>query len=74
MGLRGDAGLGCGLLNLLPMFVEPCEEEYVAPTQAPVAGQDVGRYGGIGMPDMGHVVHVINRRRDVEAVGITHGA
>jgi hypothetical protein len=24
--------------------------------------------------DMRHVVHVIDRRRDVEAVGITHGA
>ncbi len=74
MGLRVDAGFGRGLLNFLSMLIEPGEKEDVASSQAPVASKDVGSHGGIGVSDMRHVVHVIDRRRDVEAVGMTHVA
>ena len=66
MGLRVDAGFGRGLLNFLSMFIEPGEKEDVASSQAPVASEDVGSYGRIGVSDMRHVVHVIDRRCDVE--------
>jgi hypothetical protein len=74
MDLRVDAGFGCGLLNLLSMFIEPREKENVFPSQTPVASQNIGSHGRIGVADMRHVVHVINRGRDVEAVGVTHVA
>ena len=74
MGLRVDAGFGRSLLNFLSMFIEPGEKEDVASSQAPVASKDVGSHGGIGVSDMRHVVHVIDRRRDVEAIGVTHVA
>ena len=67
MGLRVDAGFGRGLLNFLSMFIEPGEKEDVASSQAPVASKDVGSHGGIGVSDVRHVVHVIDRRRDVES-------
>ena len=70
MGLRIDAGFGRGLLNLLPMFIEPGEKEDVASSQAPVASKYVGGHGRIGVADMRHVVHVIDRRRDVESIGL----
>ena len=66
MGLRVDAGFGRSLLNFLSMFIESGEKEDVASSQAPVASQDVGRHGGVGMADMRHVVDVVNRGRDVE--------
>ena len=74
MRLRIDAGLGRCLLNFLPMFIEPGEKEDVTSSQAPVAGKDVGGHGGIGVSDMRHVVHVIDRRRDVEAYWVAHVA
>ena len=70
MGLRVDAGFGCGLLNFLSMFIEAGEKKHVASSQSPVASQHVGSHGGIGVADMRHVVDVINRRRDVKGVGI----
>ena len=69
MGLRVDAGFGRCLLNFLPMFIEPGEKEDVASTQAPVTSKDIGSHGRIGMSDVRHIVHVIDRCRDVEAVG-----
>ena len=74
MGLRVDAGFGRGLLNFLSMFIEPGEKEDVAASQAPVASEDVGSDGRIGVSDMRHVVHVIDRRRDVKGIGMAHVA
>ena len=73
MRLRVDACLGRGLLNFLSMFIEPGEKEDVASSQAPLASKDVGSHGGIGVSDMRYIVHVIDRRRDVEGVRCTHG-
>ena len=73
MGLRIDAGLGRSLLNFLSMFIESGEKEHVATAQAPIASEDVGSHGGIGVSDMRHVVHVIDRRRDVEVLGLLMG-
>jgi hypothetical protein len=72
--LRGNAGFGRGLLNFLSMFIESSKKEDVASSQAPVASKNVGSHGGIGVSDVRHVVHVIDRRRDVETVGVTHVA
>ena len=66
-------GLGRGLLNLLAMFVEPGEKEHVTSTQPPVARQHVGGNGGVGVSDMRHVVHVVDRRRDVKGLWCAHG-
>ena len=74
MDLRVDAGFGRGLLNFLSMFIEPGEKEHVASSQAPVASEDVGGHGGIGVADVRHVVHVIDRRCDVKTIGVTHVA
>ena len=74
MRLRVDAGFGRSLLDFLSMFIEPGEKEDVASSQAPVASEDVGSHGGIGVSDMRHVVYVIDRRCDVETVGVTHVA
>ena len=74
MGLRVDAGFGCGLLNFLSMFIEPGEKEDIASSQAPVASEHIGGHGCIGMADMRHVVHVVDRRRDVKTIGVTHVA
>ena len=74
MDLRVDAGFGRSLLNFLSMFIEPGEKEDIASSEAPIASEDIGSHSGIGMPDMRHVVHVIDRCRDVEGVGSTHGA
>ena len=74
VSLRADAGFGRSLLNFLSMFIEPGQKENLASAQAPVASQNIGGHGRIGVADMRHVVHVINRGRDVEAVGVTHVA
>ena len=74
MGLRVDAGFGRSLLDFLSVFIEPGEKEDVASPETPIASEDVGSYGGIGVSDMRHVVYVIDRRGDVETVGVTHVA
>jgi hypothetical protein len=56
------------------MLIEPGEKEDVASSQAPVASEDIGSHGRIGMSDVRYIVHVIDRCRDVEAVGGTHVA
>jgi hypothetical protein len=74
MSLWINAGFGRSLLNLLAVLVKSSEEENVSSPEAPVTGEDVGRYGGVGVADVRHVVHVIDRRCDVEAIGMTHVA
>ena len=74
MGLRVDAGFGRGLLNFLSMFIEPGQKEDITSTQPPVASQNIGGHGCIGMADVWHVVHVVDGRCDVKTIGVTHVA
>ena len=66
MLLRGNSGFGRGLLDFLPVFVQARQKKDLFPEESMPACQHVRRDGGIGMPDVRHVVHVVNRRGDVE--------
>ena len=72
MRLRIDPGFDRGLLNFLSMFIEPGEKEDLATAQSPIASEDICGDGCIGVANVRHVVHVIDRRCDVETVGVTH--
>ena len=61
-----------GALDLLPVFVGPGQEEDFLAGQFLEAGQGVGDDGRVGVPDVGHVVHVVDRRGDIETVLIAH--
>ena len=54
-----------GLLDLLAVFVRAGEEMDVAPVKPHEASQHITGKRGVGVPDMGHVVHVVDRRSDV---------
>ena len=74
--LLGDAALAGDALDVLAVLVGPREEECVPAPQAPGAGDHVGRNRGVGMPHVGNVVHVVDGRREVEALllgHVTHG-
>src|SRR6185436_11777571 len=58
-------------LDVLPVLVGAGEEIYVVAPQAPVARQGVGGRGREDVPDVGQIVHVIDRGGDVEGA---HGA
>ncbi len=63
---RGDAvGLGRPL-DLEAVLVGAGEEERVVAEQAVPPGDRVGDDGRVGVPDVGRVVHVVDRRRHVE--------
>jgi hypothetical protein len=66
MDLRINACFGRSLLDLLSMFIEPGEKKNIATSQAPVASKHIGGDRGIGVSDMRHVVHVIDRGCDVK--------
>ena len=69
---RSDA-VGFGrTLDLETVFVGAREKEGRVASKAMPPGQGVCRHRRIGVPDMGHVVHVINRSGDVE--GLRHTA
>src|SRR5439155_22588909 len=55
----------------LAVLVGPREEEDLLAIQAVVPGDDVTRHRGIGVPDVRHVVDVIDGCGDVE--GVLHG-
>ena len=61
-------------LDLQPVLVGTGEEEHLVAEEAVPAGEYVGRDRRVGVPDVGHVVHVIDRGRDVEAAHGTHCA
>ena len=56
-------------LDLLPMLVSAGEEPCVVTQHAVPAGNCVARNRGIGVPDVGMRIDVINRSRDVELLG-----
>ena len=69
---RCDAlGFG-GALDLQPVLVGAGEEEHVVAVLAAPPGQRVGRDRGVRRADVGHVVHVVDRRRHIEGLG--HGS
>ncbi len=60
-----------GTLDLRAVLVGAREEHDVVPPQTPPASQRVRRDRRVRMPDVGHVVRVVDRRGDVERAG--HG-
>jgi hypothetical protein len=54
-------------LDLLPVLVEPRQEEGLVPARAVVAGQRVRDDGRVERAQVGEGVDVIDRCRDVEA-------
>jgi hypothetical protein len=68
---RAEAALVGGALHLESVLVGAGEEEDVVAGQAVPPSQRVGRHRRVGVPDVGHVVDVVDRGGDVEA---RHGA
>src|SRR5689334_19194881 len=71
--LGGDSSLRRGLLHFLPVLIESGQKNYISSAEPPVSRQYVGGNRRIGMSDMGNVVDVVNRCRDVERLLIAHG-
>ena len=69
---RGDVVRLGGALDLEPVLVGAGEEHDVVAPQPSPAGEHVGRDRRVRVPDVGRVVHVVDRRGDVERLG--HGA
>ncbi|OQB51161.1 MAG: hypothetical protein BWX98_02568 [Candidatus Aminicenantes bacterium ADurb.Bin147] len=65
-GPRIDAVLGRGLFHLLAVLVRPGEKEHLPSVHLHEPGQGVGDDRRIGVADMGDVVDIIDRRRDVK--------
>ena len=63
---RHPVGL-CRPGDLVAVLVGPREEEDVVALEPVPPRQCVGDDHRVGVPDVGHVVHVVDRRRDVEA-------
>ena len=63
-GFGRQALVGRGLLDLLAVFVRPRQEKDLLAGELVEAGQGVGDDGRVGVPDVGHVVDVVDRRRD----------
>ena len=69
VGLRRQArGLG-GFLHLLAVLVGAGEEFDVVAIQPLRPRQNVARNRGVSVPDVRPIVHVIDRRGDVERLG-----
>ena len=64
---RDAVGLGRPL-DLQAVLVGAGEEEDVVAEEPVPAGHRVGRHRRVGVPDVGRVVHVVDRRRQVEAL------
>ncbi len=70
--LGREAGRLGGALQLQAVLVGPREVEDVLPAQPVVAGDEVRGHGVVRVPDVRHVVGVVDRRGDVEDVA-AHG-
>ena len=71
VGLWVDSRLCRSLLDFLPMFVESGQKEDIASAEPPIACEHVCGNGGVGMSDVRHVVHVVDRGGDVEGLLIS---
>src|SRR4051794_25256436 len=70
----GSDAVGLGrALHLEPVFVGASEVKDILTAKAVPTRDEVGADGVVGVPDMRHVVGVVDRRRDVEDVA-SHGA
>ena len=54
------------------MLVGAGEEVDPAPLHPAEPGDEIGRDGGVGVPQMGHVIHVVDRGGQVEDP-VAHG-
>ena len=70
--LRSDAGRRGRLFHLLPVLVDAGEEEDLLSPEPVKARQAVGDDGGVGVPEVGDVVYVVDRRRDVKVLSFGH--
>ncbi len=66
---RRDAAGDCGLLHLLTVFVRAREEAHRLAHLAMEARERVRQHRRVDMPDVGPVVHIVDRRGDVEGLG-----
>ncbi len=66
---RADSLALGGQGHRLAVLVRPGQEEHVLPALAHVAGQDVRPDGGVGVPQVGGGVDVVDGGGDVEAHG-----
>ena len=64
--LRRHSVLRGGLDNLGRMLIGAGQEEHIIATEPVIAGHNVGQRGGVDMPDVRAIVHIINRRGDIE--------
>ena len=71
-GLRRQAGRRRRLLDLLAVLVGAGQEVDVAAVEPHEAGQHVAGERRVGVPDMRHVVHVVDRRGDVIGTAARH--
>jgi hypothetical protein len=60
-----------GLFDLLAMLIGTGEKKDITSHEPVVSGQDVGRYRCVSMPDMGYIVHIIDRSCDIETFSVT---
>ena len=63
----------CGAHDLLPVLVSSCQKPGVDTGIAHPPGQRVSGDFGVGMPNMRHVIHIENRCRDKERIGLLCG-
>jgi hypothetical protein len=69
--LRTHSPLGGSIVHLLAVLIGTGQEICI-PTILPVpAGDHIGRERRVGMADMRHIVHIVDRRGDIEGRG--HG-
>jgi hypothetical protein len=73
-GLGGHAPGGGGLLDLLAVLVGAGEEVDLLAHHPPVPGDHVRQHRGVGVPDVGLVVHIVDGGGDVEALGHENSA
>ena len=71
--LRLHAGGNGGFLDLLTMLVSSGEEHHVAAVESHEAGQHVAGERRIGMPDVGRIVHIVDRCAQVVGRSRRHG-
>lgn len=67
--LWGETSFFRGLLHFLAVFVDTCEEQRFVPEKTMITGDHIGHHGGVSMSDVGRVVDVVNRGREIEAHG-----
>jgi hypothetical protein len=61
-----DASFLSDCLDLLTMFIGAGKKPGIFSPGLVPAGQDVSRYGRVGVPDMGNIVDVVDRCGDIE--------